>query len=195
LILTLGHSTHSWNYFKTLVEASDVGLIIDVRSNPRSRFPHFSMSNLRVRLNGMGVSYLFLGMELGGRPIDPSASYDAMARTPAFQAGIEQVLSVAARCRPALLCSEHDPISCHRCLLVGRQLVERGTDLRHIMRDGSIVPHEHIEDRLLALSDTKAADLFASRADRLAAAYRLQEARIRGGPNRPTANGRGSTGG
>jgi uncharacterized protein (DUF488 family) len=38
----------------------------------------------------------------------------------------------------ALLCSEENPIRCHRRLLVGRALEELGFTLRHIRGDGSI---------------------------------------------------------
>jgi hypothetical protein len=38
-----------------------------------------------------------------------------------------------------MLCSEEDPIHCHRRLLVGRVLVNRGIAIAHIRGDGSIV--------------------------------------------------------
>jgi uncharacterized protein (DUF488 family) len=38
----------------------------------------------------------------------------------------------------ALLCSEENPARCHRRLLVGRALEERGITLRHIRGDGSV---------------------------------------------------------
>ena len=76
------------------------------------------------------------------------------------------------------MCSEHEPLNCHRCLLVGRRLVERGNDLAHILRDGTIEPNTATEERLLARTRQTDADLFAPRAERLARAYCNQSLRI-----------------
>jgi hypothetical protein len=40
--------------------------------------------------------------------------------------------------RVALLCSEEDPAHCHRHLLLGRVLVARGVEVRHIRADGTV---------------------------------------------------------
>ena len=101
-----------------------------------------------------------------------------MAASPLFAEGIARVEGLAARTRPALMCSEHEPLTCHRCLLVSRRLVERGAELAHILRDGVIEPNEATEDRLLALTRQIDADLFAPRTERLASAYRNQALRI-----------------
>ena len=69
-------------------------------------------------------------------------------------------------------------MTCHRCLLVSRRLVERGNDLAHILRDGTIEPNAATEERLLALTRQTDADLFAPRAERIARAYRNPGLRI-----------------
>jgi uncharacterized protein (DUF488 family) len=101
-----------------------------------------------------------------------------MATSQVFAEGIARVEEMAARTRPALMCSEHEPLTCHRCLLVGRRLVERGNSLAHILRDGTIQPSEVTENRLLALTRQTEGDLLASRDERLRTAYRLQTLRI-----------------
>jgi uncharacterized protein (DUF488 family) len=85
---------------------------------------------------------------------------------------------MAARTRPALMCSEYEPLTCHRCLLVGRRLAQRGVSVAHILRDGTIEQSEVAEDRLLALTRQTERDLLASRSDRLASAYRIQGLKI-----------------
>ncbi len=97
-----------------------------------------------------------------------------MATNPLFAEGLSKVEELAARIRPALMCSEHEPLNCHRCLLVGRRLAERGNDLAHILRDGTIEPNTATEERLLARTRQTDADLFAPRAERLARARLLQ---------------------
>jgi uncharacterized protein (DUF488 family) len=178
-VLSIGHSSHDWPTFQGLLDQTEVGVILDVRSNPASRLPHFNRAALKECLNAAGVGYVFLGLELGGRPRNGGVpDYEQMAASPLFAEGIARVEEMAARTRPALMCSEHEPLSCHRCLLVGRRLVERGVSVAHILRDGTIEPNEVTEDRLLALTGQTERDLLATREDRLRAAYRIQGLRI-----------------
>jgi uncharacterized protein (DUF488 family) len=178
-IFSIGHSSHDWPTFQRLLDRVEIGVVVDVRSNPVSRLPHFHRAALEKRLSAAGIAYLFAGSQLGGRPRDGGMpDYMQMAASPLFAEGIAQVEGMAARSRLALMCSEHEPLTCHRCLLVGRRLVERGNDLAHILRDGTIEPNAVTEDRLLMLTRQTDADLFAPRSDRVALAYRNQAHRI-----------------
>jgi uncharacterized protein (DUF488 family) len=177
-LLTIGHSNLSADRFMALLTSAGVTAVADVRSIPFSRWcPWFSAKALAQRLAGEGIAYIALGEQLGGRPRDPKlyrngvADYEAMAARPEFVAGLERVVDEIARHRVCLLCAEREPLDCHRCLLVGRALAERGLRLGHIRADGTIEPHAGTEDRLLALAGGEA-DLFRGRAERLAHAYR-----------------------
>jgi hypothetical protein len=97
-----------------------------------------------------------------------------MAEQPLFRQGLSEVQAIASPARLALMCSEHEPLTCHCCLLVGRRLVEREVEVAHILRDGRIEPHAETEERLLKLTRQSESDLLASREDRLARAYRVQ---------------------
>jgi uncharacterized protein (DUF488 family) len=179
IVFTIGHSSHDWPTLQRLLDRAEIGVVVDVRSNPVSRLAHFTRAALRERLNAAGVGYVFLGLELGGHPRNGSVpDYEKMAASPLFAEGIARVVEMAARTRPALMCSEHEPLTCHRCLLVARRLAEHGVAVAHILRDGTIEPNEVTVDRLLAITRQTEADLLASRADRLAAAYRVQGFRI-----------------
>jgi uncharacterized protein (DUF488 family) len=181
LVFSIGHSNLDWSTFKRLLETADIGAVADVRSSPASRLPHFNRAVLKDRLNSTGIAYVFLGLELGGRPKGGCIpDYEMMAANPLFAEGIAQVEQIAPRTRLALMCSEHEPLTCHRCLLVGRRLAERGGAVAHILRDGTVEPNERTEDRLLALTRRTECDLFAPRVDRVAAAYRAQGLRIAG---------------
>lgn len=177
-IFSIGHSNLPWEHFRSLLERSDIGVVLDVRSNPRSRLHYFNQHKLRYWLNGIGISYLYLGDQLGGRPASGTINYETMAETVSFAQGIARVLEIAPRCRPVLMCSEHEPLECHRCLLVGRQLVEQcNANVAHILRNGRIEPHKDTEDRLLAKWRV-GSDLFQTRAERLNVTYRLQARKL-----------------
>jgi uncharacterized protein (DUF488 family) len=177
-VFTIGHSTHSYEHFLSLLRASGITAIADVRTTPFSRhFPHFNEAALRSELKLDGISYVFLGKELGGRPsgrsfyCDGVADYEKMAKTEAFANGIKRVVEGAKKFQVALMCSEHDPLDCHRCLLVGRALCEEGLRLVHILGDNSLVSQEAIEEKLLNLAGRSSGDLLMTARERLSAAY------------------------
>ncbi|HEV2955428.1 MAG TPA: DUF488 domain-containing protein [Xanthobacteraceae bacterium] len=178
-VLTIGHSVHPWETFLVLLRRAGVTAIADVRTSPYSRHNrHFNRDELRRELNQSGISYVFLGNELGGRPTDPElysdgvVDYEKMAKAKTFSSGLDRVVEGTKKYRIALMCSEQDPLDCHRCLLVSRALTERGIVIKHILGHGEIVDHLTIEEKLLEISNRNDEELFDSRAERLAAAYR-----------------------
>ena len=184
-VFTIGHSTHSYEHFLSLLRASEITAVADVRTTPFSRhFPHFNEGTLRSELKLDGISYVFLGKELGGRPSGPSfycdgvADYEKMANTQMFASGIKRVIEGAKKFRVALMCSEHDPLDCHRCLLVARALCGEGVRLVHILGDGSLASQEAIEEKLLNLAGRSSDDLLMTAPERLSAAYRDRSRRV-----------------
>lgn len=185
-IHTIGHSDHSLDAFLALLAQHAVAVLADVRSAAFSRrLPHFSGNALAASLKERGVRYAYLGEELGGRPSArvraqmKGRGYPAMAATPTFQQGIARVMSGSERFRIALMCAERDPLECHRALLVGRALAERGLEVQHILGDGSLQSQPELAQRLLqAAGHANANDLFADPVQLLDLAYRRQAQRV-----------------
>jgi uncharacterized protein (DUF488 family) len=178
-LYSIGHSNIPADRFIGMLRSAGVGAIADVRSTPASRhFPWFSAKRLQARLQQEGMGYLPFGAALGGRPRDPSlyrdgvADFEAMAKWPEFQAGLQALMDMAARRCACLMCTEREPLACHRCLLVARALAEHGLAVGHVLHDGAVEPHAATEQRLVEL-DGSEADLFVTgQSERLAAAYR-----------------------
>lgn len=143
---TVGHSNHEFEEFAKLVLDEQIQFLVDVRSFPYSRFaPHFNREELDAAMSHLGVRYLFLGGALGGRPereehydAEGHALYGLMSEEPAFVTAIDGLLQGAKDHRLALLCSCGNPRDCHRRLLVGKVLCDRGAELRHVLRDGDV---------------------------------------------------------
>lgn len=184
-ILTIGHSNHPFGHFLELLSAHGVTLVADVRSVPYSqRHPDYSREPLRRALLASGISYLFLGGELGARPKDRACyadgrvQYRRVAQTALFRSGLDRVLSEAGTSRVALLCAEREPLACHRAILVARELVALGAGVDHILADGRIESHAEALERLLDELKLRQLGLFSASSDLIERAYAEQEARI-----------------
>lgn len=144
ILWSVGHSNHELDAFAELVLVAGIEFLVDVRSYPYSRFaPHFNREELRGAMAERNVRYLFLGEVLGGRPAhdehydtDGHALYGPMSQVPAFGEAVDRLLQGARNHRLALMCSCGQPQDCHRRLLVGKVLCERGAELCHILPDG-----------------------------------------------------------
>jgi uncharacterized protein (DUF488 family) len=144
-LITIGHSNHSLERFLELLREHDIQGIADVRSWPVSRYaPWFDSEPLADALAGVGVQYVFLGRELGGRPDDERhyderghVRYDAVARSETFVRGLEKLRHGIDVLKVAVMCAEENPEHCHRRLLVARVLFEEGMHVLHIRGDGS----------------------------------------------------------
>ena len=98
-VLTIGHSTLSYETFLNLLRRFQITAIADVRTAPYSgHSPQFNKDTLGDQLRQAGIAYVFLGKELGGRPKDKQlfrdgvADYEKMARGSQFAKGLERVI-------------------------------------------------------------------------------------------------------
>ena len=41
-IFSVGHSSHDWPTFQRLLDRAEIEVVVDVRSHPVSRLPHFN---------------------------------------------------------------------------------------------------------------------------------------------------------
>ena len=145
-LFTIGHSNLALGDFLGLLQQHGIDTVADVRTTPGPAGCRTSARDRCGRPSAeCAISYVPLGRELGGRPPDAEfydeqghVLYGRLAATPAFREGIDRVLAGAQTRRIALLCSEEDPSRCHRHLLIGRVLRDRGVAVSHIRRDGHI---------------------------------------------------------
>ena len=169
-IFTVGHSNHSLETFVTLLQRYGVTALVDVRSAPFSRFsPQFNKVDLEQEIKTHGIKYVFLGRELGARPEDSSCyengqvQYERLKDRMQFKEGIERVIRGAKQHVIALMCSEKDPLQCHRFLLVARALVKLDILVAHILATGDLEPHEITMARLPDPAGSAQDDLFDSK--------------------------------
>lgn len=186
-LFTIGHSNLTIEDFITLLHKYAITAVADVRSQPYSRYlPHFNRPALQATLRAAEIHYVFLGRELGARPenpdcyVDGQAQYERIAATPLFAEGLERLRKGLLTSRIAIMCAEKDPLVCHRTILVCRYLRQSGITIDHILADGGLESHWHLEQRLLREHGLHQASFFDRRSpeELLEEAYSRQGKRI-----------------
>ena len=159
-LFTVGHSNYSIEVFIALLQKHGVTALADVRSHPYSRYlPHFNQARLKTALLNAKIHYVFLGRELGARPSNPTCYvngktlYEKIAATELFSDGIQRLLKGTETYKIALMCAEKDPITCHRVILLCQHLRKFNLDISHILKNGDLETHHHLEERLLNLHE------------------------------------------
>ncbi|MDD2672431.1 MAG: DUF488 domain-containing protein [Syntrophales bacterium] len=184
-LFTIGHSTHSVEYFLEMLTSHRIAAVCDVRSNPYSRHaPQFNRESLRTGMEKRKISYLYFGTELGPRSKDPNCyegdrvQYSRLAGTDLYRQGLDRLRREIASRPAALMCAEKDPINCHRMILVCRSLRKFGLRMAHILANGSLEDNTAAEVRLIRRLKIPAGGLFEDDRTRIEKAYDLQSFRI-----------------
>ena len=145
MIYTIGHSNIIMESFIEVLKLFELQIVVDVRSSPYSKYvPHFNRENINKTLKENKIRYLFLGNYLGGKPkevkyyIDNKVDYDLIAKTEQYNEGIVRIMKLSNYDDIVLMCSEEDPMSCHRHNLITQSLVRKGFEIIHIGKDGKI---------------------------------------------------------
>lgn len=190
IIFTIGHSNHSIEYFLDLLSHYSVDCVVDVRSMPASRFnPQYNKKSLMESLKTNKIEYLHFGDEFGARQTDPAlldmegrVDFEKVRNTKKFQNAINRLRTGAQNGYTiALMCSEAEPVSCHRFVMISVALKE--FEIRHILKDKSWVSQQELEGQLLEMFSKKirASKIFDNKIDeeeKLIGAYRMMNKKI-----------------
>jgi uncharacterized protein (DUF488 family) len=164
LIYTIGHSTHQLDYFLELLKIYSINCIIDIRSIPMSSYnPQFNKDYFSNYLKTNGVSYLLFAEEFGARQNDPDlldeegkVDFELVRKTWKFKNGIDRIWQgIEKGYRISLMCSESDPFDCHRFSMISIALKNDGFEVKHILKDKSIINNEQLENQLLKKYEKK----------------------------------------
>jgi uncharacterized protein (DUF488 family) len=151
---TIGHSNRTSAEFIDLLREADVGLLVDVRSLPRSRAnPQFNIDVLPEALAPYQIGYVRIAA-LGGlrgrqRGVEPSPNglwrvksfrnYADYALGDDFAAGLAELRRLGRERRTAIMCAEAVWWRCHR-RIIADYLLGAGEDVRHILGPGHVEP-------------------------------------------------------
>lgn len=146
-IYTIGHGARKIDDFLKTLKDFGIEYLIDVRSQPYSKFnPQFNQNDLRFYLERNGITYVFMGDSIGGRPADRTCygddgkvDYEKVKSKDFFIKGIERLKTAYNKSIPiVVMCSESKPCECHRSKLIGRVLSSDSIHLKHIDEKGRL---------------------------------------------------------
>jgi uncharacterized protein (DUF488 family) len=164
-LYTIGHSTLSMDDFLSLLKDNYIQVLVDVRSQPYSRYnPQYNRESFQHAMAYANIEYIFAGEYLGGRPSDPTCykggampdgkvdylkqvDYAEVMQRDWYQRGIQRLLDIAAERLTAIMCSEEDPMKCHRHHLVTQTLLQQGVAVWHIRSDGRVEQARLLPDK------------------------------------------------
>lgn len=156
-LYSVGHSNQTQEEFLELLKSHDVNCIVDVRSVPASKYtPQFNMETLKWFLKNHNIQYLHFGEEFGARrtdclDADGQVNFELAVETPNFKRGVERLMKGLEKgFRIALMCSEANPLECHRFSLVSRYFYDNGLDVQHILKGAELAPHKVLEEEMIA---------------------------------------------
>lgn len=157
ILFTIGYAGKSIDDFIALLEPHKITALCDVRSMPySSRNPEYNRESLKMVLKSHNIEYVYLGEELGARSKDAScyvagkAIHQKIAATTLFKNGLERIkLGLQKNYVLALMCAEKDPLTCHRTILICRQLRGQQFEIRHIIDHETTETQADLEKRLI----------------------------------------------
>ncbi|WP_421932402.1 DUF488 family protein [Phenylobacterium sp.] len=151
---TIGHSTRSVDEIAGLLHEVGAQTIVDVRKLPRSRAnPQFNIDALSGELHRRQIGYRHIAALGGLRGREPMLraspntfwqnksfrNYSDYATTPAFQAGLAELIAVGAQQTCAIMCSEVLWWRCHRRIIADYLLAD-GAEVLHLLGPGDVRP-------------------------------------------------------
>jgi uncharacterized protein (DUF488 family) len=153
-VFTIGHSNRPLQEFLALLRQVEVSMLVDVRAFPYSRTnPQFNADRLARSADEAQLRYRHLP-SLGGRRQRAAAAapspnllwrhaafrnYADYAMTPAFRAGLDELVALADLRTCAIMCAEALWWRCHR-RIIADYLLARDISVAHILGREKIVP-------------------------------------------------------
>lgn len=157
-LFTIGHSTHTQEYFLGLLRQHNIDYVLDVRSSPFSKFAsQFNKDVIEEYLKKNNIVYCHMGKFFGARPTDRALycaegylDFEKARASELFKKGLDNVmLGLASGHNISFMCTEKDPFDCHRTIMVSRGFELNGVSVQHIHADGHLETQDEINIRLL----------------------------------------------
>lgn len=154
-LFTFGHGAAEEDAIAGLIVSSELALVADVRSVPKSRkHPQFAIDEMREWVPARTPARYEWKQHLGGfRKSHPNSdnialrhpsfrSYADYMQTPEFADALDDLLREAREARTAIMCSETLWWRCHRRLVSDAATLLHGVTVTHLFAKAKPRPHQ-----------------------------------------------------
>lgn len=156
-IYTIGYTGFKLDEFKKILRENNISCVVDVRSNPSSKYyPDYNSNNLKSFLNKNGIRYRHYGEEFGARQnslkyyTNGYMDFEKFTKSQQFWEGFHKIeAGINLNYVFVLMCAEKNPYDCHRSIMISRVFYDNGYDVKHILADGNIESQNDIENQFL----------------------------------------------
>lgn len=160
-IYTIGYSGINIKDFILILKYYRISCLVDTRSVPYSKyFMDFDKNILGSTLKNNNIKYENYDKEFGARQNninfyskDGYLDFSKFVKSSIFISGIDKIKKeMDLGYTFILMCSEKDPIDCHRSIMVAREFYKKGYNIINILYDkNNIIEYTQtdIENRLL----------------------------------------------
>lgn len=160
-IYTIGYSGINIKDFILILKYYRISCLVDTRSVPYSKyFMDFDKNILESTLKNNNIKYENYDKEFGARQNninfyskDGYLDFSKFVKSSIFISGIDKIKKeMDLGYTFILMCSEKDPIDCHRSIMVAREFYKKGYNIINILYDkNDIIEYTQtdIENRLL----------------------------------------------
>lgn len=156
-IYTVGYASFNIEEFIKVLKKYNINCVIDVRSNPNSKFyADYNKDALTCILKKNNIYYRNYVNEFGARQenskyyTDGYLDFSKFTKSEAFQSGMSKLIeSMKKNYVFVLMCAEKDPATCHRNIMIAREFYKLGYKVNNILETGDIEIQESVQKRLL----------------------------------------------
>ena len=157
-IYTIGHSNYTLERLIDMLNHYKIDVVVDIRGTPYSKYNvQFDKEALKYTLNKEGFVYIYMAKEFAAKRENKVSyneegysDFEEVVKEEDFINGIERLKNGCRKgYKIVLLGAMQNPIRCHRAILLGRELIKNGFNLRHILDDYSLATQEDLEKEML----------------------------------------------
>lgn len=157
-IYTLGHSNYPFDKFINILKKYNINCVVDIRAIPYSKYnTQYNKESLQANLKKLGYTYVYMADEFGAKRKtkvsynnEGYADFDKVILEKDFKKGLERLkIGCNKNYKIVLLGAMQEPIRCPRSILVGKELVKEGFNVKHIMHEGDLKTQNDLEELLL----------------------------------------------
>lgn len=156
-IFTIGYSSFKVHELINILKQYGINSLIDVRSNPNSKYyEDYNKNTFERLLKFHGIIYRNYKDEFGARQEDAKyypngyLDFELFTSSSKFLEGVDKIKAgMDISYKFVFMCAEKDPSTCHRNIMVAKEFYKKGYNVKNILADGTYEAQDSIEKRLV----------------------------------------------